>query len=83
MAFYAKDFLSKVRDSKPKSSDDMGFLKSQSNFAGAFVGTTLGIYIGYKRKYNLLLSAFLGGILGAVIAKALINKRRKDKDEAD
>lgn len=79
----AKDYLKRLNGggSGPSKSD---FLtdKSEAGMVGAVIGGLLGVYVGYTRNYNLLISAFLGGLAGNLATKAFLRKKKSD-DKAD
>jgi uncharacterized membrane protein len=74
---YAKAFLDKVKSSKNKTEDEWLVDKNKASMTGMVVGALLGVYIGYTRKYNLLLSTFIGGVVGSVATKILLKPKTK------
>ena len=76
---YAKQFLSKVKSSKNKPEDEYLFEKNQASMTGMVVGALIGVYVGYTRKYNLLVSTFIGGLVGSVATKILLKPSKKQK----
>jgi gas vesicle protein len=76
---YAKQFLSKVKSSKNKPEDEYLFEKNKASMTGMVIGALLGVYVGYKRSYNLLVSTFIGGLAGSVATKILLKPSKKEK----
>ena len=78
--FVAKDFLDKA--SKNKSQNETELLKDKSKAAmtGLAIGGLAGLYIGYTRKYNILISVFLGGLVGSLLTRALLKPKKKDDE---
>ena len=76
---YAKQFLNKVKASKNKSEDEYLFERNKASMAGMVVGALLGVYVGYTRKYNLLVSTFIGGLAGSIATKSLLKPSKKNK----
>jgi len=76
---YAKQFLDKVKSSKNKSEDEYLVEKNKASVAGMVVGALLGLYVGYTKKYNVLLSTFIGGISGSLATKILLKPKKKSE----
>lgn len=75
----ASDFLNKGKKGGSKSENDLLLDKSHAATVGMVIGALGGLYIGYTRNFNLLLSVFIGGVAGNFLTKALI-KPKKDVD---
>lgn len=76
---FAKPFLDKVKSSKTKTEDEWLVEKNKASLTGMVIGGLLGVYIGYTKRYNLLLSAFIGGVSGSVLTKALLQPKKDKK----
>jgi uncharacterized membrane protein YeaQ/YmgE (transglycosylase-associated protein family) len=42
---------------------------------GASVGAMVGLFIGFGRKKSLLMSGFIGSLIGAAVSRAFIVKK--------
>ena len=73
----AKELLDRVKSLKSKS-DSMALKKTKGTISGAFIGMGGGLLIGFSRGYNLVLSAFLGALIGGVISSLLLPKVDED-----
>ena len=78
--FVAKDFLNKASGNKSSNESELLKDKSKAALTGLAIGGLAGLYVGYTRKYNILISVFLGGLVGSLITRALL-KPKKDDDE--
>jgi hypothetical protein len=69
---YFKDYLKATGD--VKKTDTLSAITDSTK--GALIGTGIGagsgLFIGFGRNKNLLLSAAIGGIVGGVISKIFI-----------
>jgi hypothetical protein len=74
----ASDFLKKR---KSGGVDDFKLDKSRASTVGMVIGALGGLYVGYTRNYNLLLSVFIGGVAGNVLTRVLIKPKRKEDEE--
>lgn len=74
----ASDFLKKGNRVSSKD-NDLLFDKSTPATVGMVIGALGGLYVGYTRNYNLLLSVFIGGLAGNFLTKALL-KPKKDNE---
>jgi hypothetical protein len=74
----ASDFLKK---GKSGGVDDFKLDKSRASTVGMVIGALGGLYVGYTRNYNLLLSVFIGGVAGNVLTRVLIKPKRKEDEE--
>lgn len=72
---YFKEYLNQV--GKVKNFDTNKVLNDSSKgvMTGAAIGGGIGLMVGFGRKKNLLLSAFIGSIAGGIISKVFINKK--------
>ncbi len=72
---YAKDLIKKVENNKKKDISLILDDTAKGTIIGACIGAGIGAYIGYIRKNNLLLSAFIGSIIGGGISRVFIKKK--------
>jgi hypothetical protein len=78
--FVAKDFLDKAKKNKSQNENELLKDKSKAAVTGLAIGGLAGLYIGYSRKYNILISVFLGGLLGTLLTRAWIKPKKKDEE---
>ncbi len=78
---YAKQFLDKVKSSKNKSEDEYLVEKNKASMTGMVVGALLGLYFGYAKKYNLIISTFIGGITGSLATRILLKPKKKSDEK--
>ena len=78
--FTAKDFLDKAKKNKSQSENELLKDKSKAAMTGLAIGGIAGLYVGYTRKYNILISVFLGGLIGSLVTRALLNPKKKDEE---
>ena len=71
---YAKDFLNITADTKMKSANNVVKDITKGTLVGTGIGTLVGVIIGFSKGKNVLLSGFVGGVTGAIITRAFINK---------
>jgi hypothetical protein len=72
MAKTAKEILDKTNKiTNPKSLMQQ---RTRGTFGAAFTGMTAGIVFGYVKNYNLITSAFLGALLGGLVAQIFLPK---------
>jgi hypothetical protein len=76
---YAKNFLKVIGENKEKDSKTILNESTKGVMIGATIGAGIGLFIGFGRKQNLLLSAFVGSIIGGGVSKLFINKKQKDE----
>ena len=70
---YAKEFLNTIQNNKKKNANAIIKDYSKNLAVGAFLGGSVGLVIALSKKKNLLMSVFIGSIIGASISK-FINK---------
>jgi hypothetical protein len=75
--FVASDYIGKGKSKKGQS--DLQLDKSNAATIGMVIGGLGGLYVGYTRNFNILLSVFIGGVTGNLLTKALL-KPKKDVD---
>ena len=61
---YAKDIMNKSLSLKNKGVLDFAAERTTGNFVAAGVGALTGLAIGYTKKYSLLMSMFIGAVVG-------------------
>ena len=72
---YAKKFLNAVSEEKSKSTTTIINDLTKGTMTGAAIGDGIWIYIGFSRDKNLLMTGFLGAILGGAISRIFIVKK--------
>jgi hypothetical protein len=78
--FTAKDFLDKAKKNKSQNENELLKDKSKAAMTGLAIGGIAGLYVGYTRKYNILISVFLGGLIGSLLTRALLKPKKKDEE---
>mgnify|MGYP003568388118 CR=1 FL=1 len=78
--FTAKDFLDKAKKNKSQNENELLKDKSKAAMTGLAIGGIAGLYVGYTRKYNILISVFLGGLIGSLVTRALLKPKKKDEE---
>ena len=71
---YAKKFLNTVGEAKKKDVNAVISDSTKGTMVGASIGAGIGLFIGFGRQKNLLMSAFIGAILGGAISRVFIKK---------
>lgn len=70
-----KEIMDKVRSIKGSDTgDDILVEKNRATVAGAATGCLIGVYYGYSRKKNMLVSALMGALAGAFIIRLCMPK---------
>jgi uncharacterized protein YcfJ len=72
---YAKDFLNNIGETKKKDNATIINDITKGTVVGALIGAGVGLYIGFSRHKNLLLSSFIGSVIGGGISRAFILKK--------
>jgi hypothetical protein len=72
---YAKKFLNAVDEKKSKDTTTIINDSTKGTITGAAIGAGIGLFIGFGRQKNLLMSGFLGAILGGAISRIFIVKK--------
>lgn len=80
MAFYAKNYLQKMADTKNINPEDSLIEKTKGNFKAAAIGAGLGLVIGYTKGYNLLLCAVIGGGAAALLSNYILKKSKANEE---
>jgi uncharacterized membrane protein YeaQ/YmgE (transglycosylase-associated protein family) len=70
-----KNYINNVGKTKKKDTNTILTESTKGTMVGAMVGAGVGLFIGFGRKQNLLLSAFIGSVIGASISQVFINKK--------
>lgn len=78
--FTAKDFLDKAKKNTSQNENELFKDKSKAAMTGLAIGGLAGLYVAYTRKYNILISVFLGGLIGSLLTKALLNPKNKNEE---
>jgi outer membrane lipoprotein SlyB len=71
---YAKKFLKSIEGEKKKDTNTLFTEATKGTLKGAAIGAGVGLFIGFGRNKNLLLSAFVGAIIGGGISRIFITK---------
>jgi uncharacterized protein YcfJ len=69
---YAKKFLKAVGEVKEKDTNTIISETTKGTMVGASIGAGIGLFIGFGRDKNLLMSAFIGAIIGGSISRIFI-----------
>jgi len=69
---YAKNFLKSIEGNKKKDSNTVITEATKGTMEGAGIGAGIGIFIGFGRNKNLLMSGFIGAIIGGAISRVFI-----------
>jgi uncharacterized membrane protein len=72
---YAKKFLDAIGETKEKDSSVRISELTKGTMVGASVGAMVGLFIGFGRKKSLLMSGFIGSLIGAAVSRAFIVKK--------
>lgn len=78
--FYAKKYLNAIDDIKAKDTNTILSESTKNVLNGATIGAGAGLLVGFAKKKNLLLSAFVGSIIGGIVSTVFLNIKNK-KDE--
>lgn len=73
MATTAKEILDNVKSMK--DIDTTAGLTKKGVYIASLIGAGVGFGIGYSRKYNLLMSAFIGAAIFGITANYFIKKK--------
>jgi len=69
---YVKNYLKSVEGVKAKDTNTVITEATKGTMVGAAIGAGVGIFIGFGRNKNLLMSGFVGAIIGAAISRVFI-----------
>lgn len=81
MATNVKQILDNIKQTKSTDYDTVLMEKTRGSVLGSVVGAGMGLVYGVVRKQNLLISAFIGSLLGGVVTHYFISKKKKDESE--
>jgi hypothetical protein len=73
---YAKKFLNAVDEKKSKDTTTVLNDLTKGTMTGAAIGAGIGLFIGFGRNKNLLMSGFLGAFMGGAISRIFIFKKK-------
>lgn len=68
---YAK-YLKSIEKTKKKSANAVITETTKGTMTGAAIGAGIGLFIGFGRNKNLLMSGFIGAVIGGAISRAFI-----------
>jgi F0F1-type ATP synthase assembly protein I len=71
---YAKSFITEVKDASQKDAKQILDELTKGTLVGTGIGTVCGVVIGFSKGKNLIISALIGGAVGAIVSRAFINK---------
>ena len=72
---YAKNFINTIQEEKSKDTTTILNYLTKGTMTGAAIGAGIGIYIGFSKNKSLLMTGFLGAILGGAISRIFIVKK--------
>lgn len=72
---YAKSFLNQVGEIKKKDTNTIISDTTKGTMVGASIGAGLGLFIGFGRQKDLLMSAFIGAVIGGTISRVFMIKK--------
>ena len=70
-----KKFINTIGETKTKETNTVISDSTKGTMVGAAIGGGIGLFIGFGRKKNLLMSTFIGAIIGGAISRAFIIKK--------
>jgi hypothetical protein len=72
---YYKKFITDVKDIKSKDTNKILTETTKGTLVGAAIGAGFGILIGIGRGKNLLISGFIGSVIGGGISRIFLTKK--------
>ena len=69
---YAKNFITSIEGAKKKDANTVITESTKGTMVGAAIGAGVGLFIGFGRDKNLLMSGFVGAVIGGAISKVFI-----------
>jgi len=72
---YAKKFLNNVGEVKSKDTNTIISESTKGVITGSTIGGLVGLVVGLGRKKNLLLTAFIGSLVGGSLTKIFLTKK--------
>ena len=73
---YGADMLDRIKSNKNKDGNEIILEQTRGTFTGSAIGLLVGLYIGHSRKYNLVMSAFVGASIAGLITRIFILKNK-------
>lgn len=71
----AKRFLNTIDEVKAKDTNSIINETTKGTMIGAAIGASIGLFIGFGKEKNLLMSGFIGAVLGGTISRIFITKK--------
>jgi hypothetical protein len=72
---YAKQFLNTVDEVKTKDTNSIISETTKGTMIGAAIGASIGVFIGFGKEKNLVMSGFIGLMIGGAISRIFITKK--------
>ena len=72
---YYKKFITNVKDTKSKDTNTILTETTKGTLTGAAIGAGFGVIIALGRGKNLLISGFIGSVIGAGISRIFLTKK--------
>lgn len=72
---YAKSFLNSVDEVKAKDTNTIITETTKGTMIGAAIGASIGVFIGFGKEKNLVMSGFIGLVIGGAISRIFITKK--------
>jgi len=72
---YVKQFITNIKNVKKKDTNTILDDSTKGALVGAGIGGGIGLVIGLVKRKNILLSVFIGSIVGAGISRVIKKKR--------
>jgi uncharacterized protein YcfJ len=72
---YAKEFLNTVYEVKAKDTNSVISETTKGTMIGAAIGASIGVFIGFGKEKNLVMSGFIGLMIGGAISRIFITKK--------
>lgn len=69
---YAKNFIKSIEGTKKKDANTVITEATKGTMVGAAIGAGVGLFIGFGRDKNLLMSGFVGAVIGGAISRVFI-----------
>lgn len=69
---YAKNFITSIEGAKKKDANTVITESTKGTMVGAAIGAGVGLFIGFGRDKNLLMSGFVGAVIGGAISRVFI-----------
>lgn len=74
MATTGQQLLDQAASIKGNNALDITYQKNKALLTGGMIGAAGGIYFGWAKKQNMLVTGLMGAIVGMIIAGAFIPK---------